>query len=104
MASRPSRLQELAVHGHSRSPEFLDPPKLACRDARNESSTLAHRRIPSPGLVSAAWYNFSFDIAPGGRSVPLYEYQCTKCGRQTERIEKVAGPHLKKCPHCGGKV
>jgi len=27
-----------------------------------------------------------------------------KCGRKTEKIENVAGPHLKKCPHCGGKV
>jgi len=36
--------------------------------------------------------------------VPLYEYQCTKCKRRTEKIERVAGPHLKKCPHCGGKV
>jgi len=36
--------------------------------------------------------------------VPLYEYQCTKCRRRTEKIEKVDGPHLKKCPHCGGKV
>jgi putative FmdB family regulatory protein len=36
--------------------------------------------------------------------VPLYEYQCVKCKRRTERIESVAGPHLKKCPHCGGKV
>ena len=36
--------------------------------------------------------------------MPLYEYQCVDCGRRTERIEKVSGPHLKKCPHCGGKV
>jgi len=36
--------------------------------------------------------------------VPLYEYQCTKCKRRTEKIESVAGPHLKKCPHCGAKV
>jgi len=36
--------------------------------------------------------------------VPLYEYQCTKCKRRTEKIENVSGPHLKKCPHCGGKV
>jgi putative FmdB family regulatory protein len=27
-----------------------------------------------------------------------------KCGRLTEKIENVSGPHLKKCPHCGGKV
>lgn len=36
--------------------------------------------------------------------MPLYEYQCLKCGRRTEKIESVSGPHLKKCPHCGGKV
>ncbi|HXR33679.1 MAG TPA: FmdB family zinc ribbon protein [Verrucomicrobiae bacterium] len=36
--------------------------------------------------------------------MPLYEYQCTKCKRRTEKIESVAGPHLKKCPHCGAKV
>ena len=36
--------------------------------------------------------------------MPLYEYKCLKCGRRTEKIEKVEGPHLKKCPHCGGKV
>lgn len=36
--------------------------------------------------------------------MPLYEYECVKCGRRTEKIESVDGPHLKKCPHCGGKV
>ena len=36
--------------------------------------------------------------------MPLYEYKCLKCGRHTEKIENVSGPHLKKCPHCGGKV
>ena len=36
--------------------------------------------------------------------MPLYEYQCTKCKQRTEKIESVAGPHLRKCPHCGGKV
>ena len=36
--------------------------------------------------------------------MPLYEYECLKCRRRTERIESVSGPHLKKCPHCGGKV
>jgi putative FmdB family regulatory protein len=36
--------------------------------------------------------------------VPLYEYECSKCHKRTEKIESVSGPHLKKCPHCGGKV
>jgi putative FmdB family regulatory protein len=34
----------------------------------------------------------------------LYEYQCRKCRRKTEKIEPVSGPHLKKCPHCGASV
>jgi putative FmdB family regulatory protein len=36
--------------------------------------------------------------------LPLYEYRCLKCDRHTDKIEKLNGPHLKKCPHCGGKV
>ena len=36
--------------------------------------------------------------------MPLYEYRCLKCGRRSEKIEKMNGPHLKKCPHCGGAV
>jgi len=36
--------------------------------------------------------------------LPLYEYACLKCKRHTDKIENVNGPHLKKCPHCGGKV
>ena len=36
--------------------------------------------------------------------MPLYEYRCLKCKRHIEKIEKLSGPNLKKCPHCGGKV
>jgi len=54
--------------------------------------------------VWGAWYNLRFVKHVGGWAVPLYEYQCTKCKRRTEKIESVAGPHLRKCPHCGGKV
>jgi putative FmdB family regulatory protein len=36
--------------------------------------------------------------------LPLYEYRCLKCKRNTEKIENLNGPHLKKCPHCGGKL
>jgi putative FmdB family regulatory protein len=38
------------------------------------------------------------------QDVPLYEYQCRKCGQRTERIEKFNGSHLQKCPKCGGRV
>jgi putative FmdB family regulatory protein len=36
--------------------------------------------------------------------VPLYEYECEKCGKHFEKIEKLGGPHLKKCPSCSGRV
>jgi putative FmdB family regulatory protein len=40
----------------------------------------------------------------GAAELPLYEYECAKCGTRTEKIEKFSGPHLKKCPKCGGRV
>ena len=36
--------------------------------------------------------------------MPLYEYECEKCGKHFEKIEKLQGPYLKKCPSCGGRV
>ena len=36
--------------------------------------------------------------------MPLYEYQCKKCGHRFERIRKFSDPPVKKCPECGGKV
>ncbi len=33
--------------------------------------------------------------------MPLYEYQCPKCGHRFERIQKFSDPDPKKCPECG---
>src|SRR6201982_4219407 len=52
----------------------------------------------------SACYTAVFKTHSEETALPLYEYQCVKCGKKTEKIESVAGPHLKKCPHCGGKV
>lgn len=36
--------------------------------------------------------------------MPLYEYQCKKCGHRFEKIQKFSDPPVKKCPECGGAV
>ena len=36
--------------------------------------------------------------------MPLYEYQCEKCGHRFEKIQKYSDRMVKKCPECGGPV
>lgn len=36
--------------------------------------------------------------------MPLYEYECTKCGHRFEKIENVGASETKKCPKCGAKA
>jgi putative FmdB family regulatory protein len=36
--------------------------------------------------------------------MPLYEYQCKKCGHRFEKIQKFTDRMVKKCPECGGPV
>jgi putative FmdB family regulatory protein len=37
--------------------------------------------------------------------MPLYEYQCDKCGGRFERIRKFSDPPLDEpCPSCGGAI
>ena len=36
--------------------------------------------------------------------MPLYEYECPKCGHRFEKIEKVTAPHRQKCPKCGARA
>ena len=36
--------------------------------------------------------------------MPLYEYQCTQCGKKTEVLQRFADAPLAACPACGGAV
>jgi putative FmdB family regulatory protein len=36
--------------------------------------------------------------------MPLYEYECKKCKKHTEKIQKFSEPEITKCPHCGGPL
>ena len=32
--------------------------------------------------------------------MPIYEYKCSNCGHQFEKIQKFSDEPLKKCPNC----
>jgi len=36
--------------------------------------------------------------------MPLYEYQCEKCGHRFEKIQRVSDAPPEGCPVCGGAV
>jgi putative FmdB family regulatory protein len=36
--------------------------------------------------------------------MPIYEYECSKCGRVDEVIQKFSDKPLVKCKHCSGKL
>jgi putative FmdB family regulatory protein len=36
--------------------------------------------------------------------MPIYEYQCRKCGRQFEAFQGITETDLKSCKFCKGKV
>jgi putative FmdB family regulatory protein len=36
--------------------------------------------------------------------MPLYEYECEKCGERVEIIQKMSDPPSKHCPKCGGDM
>jgi putative FmdB family regulatory protein len=38
------------------------------------------------------------------KTVPIYEYQCSKCSEITERLQGINDSPLRKCPSCGGRV
>ncbi|MBN1850306.1 MAG: zinc ribbon domain-containing protein [Deltaproteobacteria bacterium] len=36
--------------------------------------------------------------------MPVYEYECTKCGYRTELLQRITDPPLSKCEKCSGKM
>lgn len=35
--------------------------------------------------------------------MPIYEYQCKKCGHRFERMQRLSDPHPTDCPDCRAK-
>ena len=36
--------------------------------------------------------------------MPIYEYECRKCGKIEEAFQKISEKPLTKCSHCSGKL
>lgn len=36
--------------------------------------------------------------------MPIYEYECTQCGKKMDVLQKMSDPPPKSCRHCGGAV
>ncbi|MBU1343417.1 MAG: zinc ribbon domain-containing protein [Proteobacteria bacterium] len=36
--------------------------------------------------------------------MPVYEYQCTKCGQIEEALQKISEPPRETCSHCKGNL
>jgi putative FmdB family regulatory protein len=36
--------------------------------------------------------------------MPIYEYECTDCGRVDEIVQKISDKPLTQCRHCSGKL
>ncbi|MGV8074383.1 MAG: FmdB family zinc ribbon protein [Syntrophobacteraceae bacterium] len=36
--------------------------------------------------------------------MPIYEYECLKCGKTTEAMQKFSDPPLTECGHCNGEM
>ena len=35
--------------------------------------------------------------------MPIYEYECTACGKHADVIQKISDQPLAECPECGGE-
>ena len=33
--------------------------------------------------------------------MPIYEYRCSACGHELEKLQKISDEPLRKCPECG---
>lgn len=45
-------------------------------------------------------FNFALNFQPR-TLMPIYAYRCELCGHQHDALQKLADPHLTRCPACG---
>lgn len=65
-------------------------------NARNGKFGARNNSIPGRGLSVLK----SNERTIRGQAMPIYEYQCSRCGHQLESMQKMSEPPLKDCPVC----
>src|SRR6201995_37350 len=53
-----------------------------------------------PPVRPSGWRRHS----PEGAPVPTYQYACTECGEQLEKVQKFSDDPLTVCPNCSGRL
>jgi putative FmdB family regulatory protein len=61
---------------------------------------MAHR----PNLDKEGRGHYILTKCTGRKGLPIYEYQCTKCGRRVEMMQKITDESLQTCPSCKGQL
>lgn len=58
-----------------------------------------HRDLDMEGIEHYIFYTKLREV-----TVPIYEYQCTNCGRTVEEMQRITDKPLQTCPSCKGKL
>lgn len=56
------------------------------------------------GAAGSAWRLHRGGVVVKSPAVPIYEYECEKCGRAFEYMQSMSEPAKTKCEKCGGKL
>src|SRR5512143_3661245 len=59
----------------------------SCNGLRIQESRQPYNSRPCPGTTE--------------RTMPIYEYQCAKCGHHLEALQRISDKPLRECPECG---
>jgi putative FmdB family regulatory protein len=55
-------------------------------------------------MAAAVNHPRPFSLPEGGKAMPIYEYECSKCGGRVEALIRNKADVPVKCVKCGGKL
>jgi putative FmdB family regulatory protein len=66
---------------------------------------ISRNRVLSADFIFLAKIEAEDELHPGGNStLPLYPYECSKCGYRFEKIQSFSAEPLTECPKCKGAL